>query len=243
MPLRTRTIALPNPFQVNYGSSGRPTPAYRSRMGNYQIHAYDRSSSTYATSTPSFRRQITPSYSAAPVFDRLGYDGRCDLVMPRQDFDAHYSVAEPRAHSAKTGDLQVKFRCNPSLSPSHSLFSLYSDPPGSSENSLCHVGPRTSSLDDTELSYACDYTTRNMMAAQASIPPVHVNDAEEHTVLHETPMSMSIPESWYHLFSMTSLQSRRFIRSISRILLRLPLLFRKGKISIVTPWRRPRLFL
>ncbi len=186
--VRTRPIPSPNPFQVN--GSGRPTPAYHSRMGHSQTNAYDRSPRSYGALT-STTPLVPPSASLPPLKSRSvpgnghlnGLASHRGLIIPRAEHEDRYTS---KKHSG-------------SLGPELGLWEMSPPQSQSSANSdFDHQGQvyATESHLDKELNY--DYLGHGLTTEQTMNTSAYTMQSDEPNMLHRQPNS--IADLSYHGF-------------------------------------------
>lgn len=176
--VRTRPIPSPNPFQVN--GSGRPTPAYHSRLGQSQTNAYDRSPRSYGALT-STSPLVPPSASLPPLKSRSvpgnghlnGLASHRGLVIPRTEHEDRYTS---KKHSGSFGPELGLWE----MSPPQSQSSASSD---FDHRRQAIIAPYAAeSHQDKGLNY--DYMGPNLTTEQAISTSAYTIQSEERSMLH-----------------------------------------------------------
>lgn len=190
--VRTRPIPSPNPFQVN--GSGRPTPAYHSRLGQSQTNAYDRSPRSYGALT-STSPLVPPSASLPPLKWRSvpgnghlnGLASHRGLVIPRTEHEDRYTS---KKHSGSFGPELGLWE----MSPPQSQSSASSD---FDHRRQAIIAPYAAeSHQDKGLNY--DYMGPNLTTEQAISTSAYTIQSEERSMLH--PQQSSLDDLSYHDF-------------------------------------------
>ncbi|KJA27137.1 hypothetical protein HYPSUDRAFT_988665 [Hypholoma sublateritium FD-334 SS-4] len=199
--VRTRPIPSPNPFQVN--GSGRPTPAYHSRMGQSQTNAYDRSPRSYGALT-STSPLAPPSTSLPPLKSRSvpgngylnGLASHRGLIIPRTEHEDRYTS---KKHYG-------------SLGPESGLWDISSPQSQSSANSdfdhrrqAIIASYATESHQDKGLNY--DYMAPDLTTEQALSTSAYTIQSDERNMLHPHLGNLSYHEFLTRVDDQFSIQS------------------------------------